>query len=224
VSGVSTVRRDQKATPAAFANAHRAQGVLKSGHHMKQEKHDRRSQRTRQWIRSALLELLYERKYEEVTVQDILDRANIGRSTFYSHYFDKEDVLASIADEQVELLRRHLVEREDEQRIIPSLELFQHIQQHQQYFRAMLHGRAREVLWDAAQTTLCRSIEHELATSVAENQAPMVPVSVASQYLAGAFLSFLKWWLEADTPYSPEQMDIMFQHLALPGVWVTFVG
>ena len=191
---------------------------------MKQEKHDRRSRRTRQLIRSALLELLFERGYDEITVQDILDRANIGRSTFYTHYFDKEDVLASIADEQVELLRRHLVEREDEQRIIPSLELFQHVQQNQQYFRAMLHGRAREALWDAAQSTLCKTIEYELATSIAEKQAPIVPASVACQYLAGAFLSFLKWWLEAETPYSPEQMDDMFQHLALPGVWETFGG
>jgi AcrR family transcriptional regulator len=197
---------------------------LKSGYHMKQEKHDRRSQRTRQLIRSALLNLLFERGYDEITVQDILDRANIGRSTFYTHYFDKEDVLASIADEQLELLRQHLTEREGEQRIIPSLELFQHVQQNQQYFRAMLHGRARDALWDAAQSALSRTVEHVLATSVAEQQASIVPLSVASQYLAGAFLNLLKWWLEADIPYSPEQMDGMFQHLALPGVWATFGG
>jgi AcrR family transcriptional regulator len=188
---------------------------------MKQEKHDRRSQRTCQLIRSAMLNLLFERRYDEITVQDILDRANIGRSTFYSHYFDKEDVLASIADGQLELLQQQLTEREGEQRIIPSLELFQHVQQNQQYFRAMLQGRAREALWDAAQSALSRTIEHSLASSVTEQQASVVPLSVASQYLAGAFLSFLKWWLEAETPYPPEQMDGMFQYLALPGVWAT---
>jgi Transcriptional regulator C-terminal region len=42
-----------------------------------------------------------------------------------------------------------------------------------------------------------------------------------SQYLAGAFVNLLKWWLEAEMPYSPERMDEMFQQLAMPGVWAT---
>ena len=132
--------------------------------------------------------------------------------------------LASIADGELEQLRQQLAEREGDRAIIPSLELFQHVQQNQHYFRAMLHGRAREALWDAAQTALSRSIEHELAAGAAEKQAPVVPLSVASQYLAGAFLNLLQWWLEAEIPYSPEQMNDMFQQLALPGVRATFGG
>ena len=149
------------------------------------------------------------------------NRANIGRSTFYTHYFDKEDVLANIAERQLELLSQQLSQREAGPGMIPSLELFRHVQQNHQYFRAMLRGRAREALWDAAQTALSRTIVQALATSVAETQAPPVPLTVVSQYLAGAFLNLLKWWLEAETPYSPEQMDNMFQQLALPGVWAT---
>ena len=83
---------------------------------------------------------------------------------------------------------------------------------------------AREALWDAAQTALSRTIEQALATSVVEQRAPFVPLPVASEYLAGAFLNLLKWWLEAEIPYSPEQMDAMFQQLALPGVWATLEG
>lgn len=191
---------------------------------MKQEKRDRRSQRSRQLIRSAMLDLLFERRYDEILVQDILDRANIGRSTFYTHYFDKEDVLASIADEQLEMLSQQLSQREAGQGIIPSLEVFQHVHQNRQYFRAMLRGRAREALWDAAQTALSRTIEQALATSLAEKHSLLVPMTVVSQYLAGAFLNLLKWWLEAELPYSPEQMDDMFQQLALPGVWTTLEG
>lgn len=65
---------------------------------MKQDKQDRRSQRTHRLVISAMLELMAEKTYDAITVQDLLDRANIGRSTFYSHYFDKEDVLASVAE------------------------------------------------------------------------------------------------------------------------------
>src|SRR5579859_2938825 len=63
---------------------------------VKQQKADRRSQRTHHLVSSAFAELLVEKPYEEILVQDILDRADIGRTTFYAHYFDKEDVLNSI--------------------------------------------------------------------------------------------------------------------------------
>jgi AcrR family transcriptional regulator len=168
-----------------------------------------------------MLALLFERRYDEITVQDILDRANIGRSTFYTHYFDKADVLANIASEQLKLLSQQFAQRDAKQGIIPSREVFHHVQQHAQYFRAMLRGGARESLWDAAQTALSSTIEQALAPHSADQQPSPIPLAVVSQYLAGAFLNLLKWWLEAEMPYSPEQMDDIFQQLALPGVWAT---
>ena len=62
---------------------------------MKKIQMDRRIQRTRQLLHEALIELIQEKGYEAVTVQDILDRANLGRSTFYLHYRDKEELLLS---------------------------------------------------------------------------------------------------------------------------------
>jgi len=53
---------------------------------MKQDKQDRRSQRTRRQVRSAMTDLLREKRYDAITVQDLLDRADIGRSTFYAHF------------------------------------------------------------------------------------------------------------------------------------------
>ena len=188
---------------------------------MKQDKQDRRSQRTHRLVISAMLELMAEKSYDAITVQDLLDRANIGRSTFYSHYFDKEDVLASVAEQMLEMLSQQFSQRNAGQGIIPSLELFQHALQNQQHFRAMLRGHAREVVWDAAQASLSRTIEQTLAATLATKRSPSVPLTVISQYLAGAFLNLLKWWLEAEMPYSPAQMDEMFQQLALPGVWAT---
>jgi AcrR family transcriptional regulator len=194
---------------------------------MKQHKSDRRSARSRQLILAAMMDLLFERSFDHITVQDILDKANVGRSTFYTHYFDKEDVLASIAEQELSLLSRQLAERASGQGpIIPSLELFAHVGGHHQYFRAMLRGHARETLWDAAHDALSRSVEQALASRYGKKgHSPFViPVTVASQYLAGALLNLLKWWLEADMPYTPEQMDQIFQQLALPGIWATFEG
>jgi AcrR family transcriptional regulator len=191
---------------------------------VRQDKQDRRSQRTRQLVISAMMDLMIEKSYDAITVQDLLDRANIGRSTFYSHYFDKEDVLTALAEQMLEMLRKPFSQRDAGQRILPSLELFQHALQHHQHFRAMLRGHAREVVWDTAQTSLSGAIEQTLAATFATKHAPSVPLPVLSQYLAGAFLNLLKWWLEAEMPYSPAQMDDMFQQLALPGVWAAAQG
>lgn len=185
---------------------------------MKQNKQDRRSQRTKRLVTSAMLELLFERHYDTITIQNILDRAGIGRSTFYTHYFDKEDVLTGIAEHMLETFGEQFSHRKVEQGIIPALELFQHVQQNYQYFQAMMRGNAAEVLWEAAQTTLSTNIERTLTATYKEKPSPSVPWDVTSQYLAGSFLHLMKWWLRAEMPYSPAQMEHIFQQLALPGV------
>src|SRR5215469_17600853 len=96
---------------------------------VKQDKQDRRSLRTRNLINSALLKLLFERRYETITVQDILDGADIGRSTFYTHYYDKEDVLASIVEQMMGTFDQEFAQRNGEEGIVPGLELFEHVQQ-----------------------------------------------------------------------------------------------
>jgi AcrR family transcriptional regulator len=187
---------------------------------VKQQKADRRSQRTHRLVSSAFAELLVEKPYEEILVQDILDRANIGRTTFYAHYFDKEDVLNSIVELELELLTRQISHAAAKQRVVPSLELFEHAYHSEnQQFRALMRSRAGEFLWEALQAALCRAIEPTLCTLSAERRSPSIPLPVVSEYLAGAFLTLLKWWVAADMPYPPEQMESIFQQLALPGVW-----
>ena len=187
---------------------------------MKQQKADRRSQRTYRLVSSAFAELLVEKPYEEILVQDILDRADIGRTTFYAHYFDKEDVLNSMVEEQLERFTHQFAHATARQRVMPSLELFEHIYHSpHQHLRALMRGRAGEPLWEALQTALCQAIEPALSTLCAEKRSPSIPLPVVSQYLAGAFFTLLKWWVAASMPYPPEQMEHIFQQLALPGVW-----
>ena len=186
---------------------------------MKQQKADRRSQRTYRLVSSAFAELVGEKPYDKILVQDILDRAGIGRTTFYAHYFDKEDVLNNIIEQELERLTRQIAHAAARQRVMPSLELFEHAYHSEnQQFRALMRSRAGEFLWEALQTALCRAIEPALCTLCAEKRSPSIPLPVVSEYLAGAFLTLFKWWLEASMPYPPEQMESIFQQLALPGV------
>jgi len=193
---------------------------------VKQEKQDRRSQRTRHLVHAALMELLLEKRYEAITVRDILDHAEIGSSTFYAHYFDKEDVLTDVIEQMLEQLFPAMAQTTVEQGMLPSLALFRHIQEHSQHshFRALVRGHAEERVWEVLQTKLSSIIEQTLASDDAEKKAPSVPREVVAAYLSGAFLNLLTWWITSEMPYSAERMDEIFQQLALPGVWITLKG
>ena len=186
---------------------------------MKQHKQDRRSQRTYHLVNTAMMALLTEKLYDTITVQDILDRADIGRSTFYAHYYDKEDVLASITEQMLDLFSQSMQQAEAGPELLPGLELFRHAKQMHQQLHILLKGQSGEVLLKTTQALLSKNIEQNLASTLSEKRSLSVPLEVISQYLAGAFLNLLKWWLESEMPYSPEWMDEMFQQLAMPGVW-----
>ncbi|HET8842419.1 MAG TPA: TetR/AcrR family transcriptional regulator [Ktedonobacteraceae bacterium] len=188
---------------------------------MKQEKNDRRSRRTRNLVQSALMELLQEKRYEAITVRDILERSGVGSSTFYAHYFDKEDVQTALLEQMLEQLSQPMAHHAGEHDFLPSLALFRHIQEHASSFRALVRGHAGERVWEVFQTTLSRSVEQALERASSQKRSSSIPPFVVAQYLTGAFLNLLIWWIEADLPYSPERMDEIFRQLALPGIWTT---
>src|SRR5947209_15134451 len=179
---------------------------------MKQDKQDRRSQRTRHLVNAAMMELMREKRYDAITVQDILDRSGIGRSTFYAHFFDKEDVLRSLSERMLETFRQQLSLRNVEQKIVPSLELFQHVQENYQFFQAMLKGHSHGggVFWEMGQTLLSKDIEQNFATTFTEKRFSSIPPTVISHYLTGALMHLLQWWIEAEMPSPTERMEHTF--------------
>jgi len=180
------------------------------------DRNDRRSQRTRQALSDALLELMMERGYDAISIKDIIDRANVGRSTFYAHYSDKDDLFVSQLDRMMDLLSQHVPQGlSDENPFFPSLGLFQHIQEQRKLYRILTWGTGIDVLTGHLQKSLTEKIEGRLS---AGGQAYEVPVPILANFLSGSFLSLIKWWLDNKMSYSPEQMDGMFRKLALPGI------
>ena len=180
------------------------------------DKADRRSRRTRRLIAEALIALMVEGRYDRITVQGIIDRADVGRSTFYAHYRDKEDVLTSEGERVLALL--HL-DPDDTggRRLIPTLGLFRHVQEHHRLYQALVRGHGVDLLYETGRRYLSTNVEQRLAV-LAGDRAPAVPLPVLADHVAGTFLNLLRWWLEHQRPYSPEQMHAIFQRLVLPGV------
>jgi AcrR family transcriptional regulator len=181
---------------------------------------DRRVQRTRQLLQDALVALILEKGYQKITIQDIIDRANVGRSTFYSHYRDKDDLLLSGFDELAHDLNRHMRAPEtvtDEPgHLLHSLEFFIHACDNKELYIAMADSGGGDLIFDIARQHMQDHIEHHL------NQMPSIgediPLPVITNFLAGSLLSMVTWWLEHSLPYSPAEMDEMFNALAMPGI------
>lgn len=186
---------------------------------MKTQKLDRRSQRTQRMLAEALIALLQERRYADITVQDLLDRADVGRSTFYAHYWDKDDLLASEVERMLGALDRQMVaSAHGETDLLPVRGLFQHVGEFYALYLALGRGQELGIVLGAMRKRLCEVVEQRLSAMAPEDMTAMTRTIIA-QTIVGAVLSLLQWWVEAEIPVSARQMEAYYRQLVLPGVY-----
>ena len=186
---------------------------------MRSHNDDRRSQRTRKLLSEALIALITEQSYNAITVQDIIDRANVGRSTFYAHYQDKDDLLMSSFAELIGALEQHLAQdsaHTDE--IFPSLALFQHVKAHHFLYKALLWGQGISLIYKAGQTYVTQAVERRMMALYPNWQQATLPLPVLATYVSGVLLTLIQWWLDSNMSVPPEQMDEMFRQLVMPSL------
>ena len=183
------------------------------------KKTDARVRRTRDALGDALVALMQEKPFDTITVQDVLDRAKVSRSTFYSHYSDKDDLLMSDAEEFFEAISMALSQHGDKSdRVFPVREFFTHLADVQPFFKALVKsGRFQENM-DLARGHFARGIERRLAElprgrSIPPNELPAIAFAHA-----GALLSLLTWWLDRGMRESPAKMDELFHRMVWNGV------
>lgn len=182
---------------------------------------DRRTLRSQAALRSALIDLLERKDYDEITVQDIVDQANVGRSTFYSHCSGKDDLLRL----SLRLLRAELVVSRDaaldrpgdaERRVFAfSLPLLEHVFSHRRLYPAIAHGRARDVFMGELRLTVSDLVRAELLAAPSRHG---LPLDVTVEYFVGAFMAVLGWWIEHKARHPTAEVDAAFQNLAQRGL------
>jgi len=203
---------------------------------MDNPKVDRRIQRTRLALRSALLELIKEKGFEAISVEEITERANLGRATFYLHYKDKEDLLLEefreMARNRVQVLseipvllwksNQGQIELVDNRvPLMPLLLVFEHAAQNADLYRILLRGESSQRIIEQIREIIVESINEIVRTRQQTEmpaRLPEVPVEMLAAYFSGALMSSLNWWLEQPEPMHPEEMARNFQHLFFPGV------
>jgi AcrR family transcriptional regulator len=185
---------------------------------------DRRVARTRALLQQAHISLILKKGYEAITVDDICDAANVGRSTFYAHYTSKDDLRRS----GLEHLRRLLVERQKEalaragdirERSLGfSLTMFEHARDHLDLYRALVGGRGGAIALGTIRQILSDLVRNELAAAATKKSADAIPRELVVQYVVGAFMAVMTWWLDGGAKLPPQRIDAVFRHLATEGI------
>ena len=187
------------------------------------KKEDRRVQRTRNMLYEALLDLMIEKGYEAITVQDIIDRANVGRSTFYSHFLDKEQLLLGSIDRLREFLKQQSVNRSlpevsGEYRFGFSLAMLQHVQSHKRIYKATVGKKGGALVLQHMQRMLADLTRDEIAVLLPSSASLPISQDVAVEFVVNTFLTLLTWWVDRNMPCSAADMDRIFHKLTLSGL------
>jgi AcrR family transcriptional regulator len=181
---------------------------------------DRRVRKTEALLREALGDLIRERRYEDIVVKEILGRANVGRSTFYTHFADKDDLLVSCIEE----ILRSAPEAESVQAAAGphqdllwfSPPILRHVERHRGTAlveQAHLHDMLAEY------------VEREMGMALRQRSAPrQAPPDLLARWIASTFVLVLDHWLESAGPISARDADRLFRALVEPSLAAALDG
>jgi AcrR family transcriptional regulator len=182
---------------------------------------DRRSVRTRNALRQALMALLAERGWDEIAVQDLCERADVGRSTFYSHYPNKDALLkGGLEDLQAALERQarassHMATSDGAPAegfgFAPGL--IDHAMEQRAVFRGLIGRRSGYAVQQRFREMVIRLISQELPAA-----SGSLPRQVVARCMAAAFVELLSWWVEQRTPMPAAELAALFNELARPAL------
>lgn len=179
---------------------------------------DRRVLRTRKLLRDAMMALIMEEGYDAISIQDITDKANLGRATFYLHFKDKDELLAEVMQEfiaefigQVPQFTQTQWRLDDTKAIY---KLFDFAAQHYDLYRILIIGSGGITASRQLQNSIAKNIKTCIQKEVDELGAqPVIPTDFIANHYAGSLLATIYWWLDQDLPYTVEEMATMFQKI-----------
>jgi len=182
------------------------------------ETRDRRVQRTKTSLRDALIRLAREKSYDSIAVKEILDRANVGRSTFYTHFGSKDELLESGIHEMLRSMHgRPRCGGALEQVIAFSLPILEYVDEHRRADGPSMPREGRFVMHEHLRNVLTNLIAEDVATAMGRRQsAPPVPTDLVARHVASTFVLVLDWWVESEAALTPADADALFRALVLP--------
>lgn len=180
---------------------------------------NRRVLRTREALGAALVDLMLARSFDDISVQQVLDRAKVGRATFYSHFRNKHDLLLSDAERFFDALERHFTATAATSgRVAPVAELFSHVAEYHRFVQAVEQTALRESIYDLLTGHLARIILPRIPPPSPAARAPGLPPAATARVLAAALVEMMRWWLDRGARPAPHEMDAQFHEIVWRGL------
>ena len=176
---------------------------------------DRRQRKTREAIFGAFTQLLSEKDFNQITVGEIIEIADVGRATFYAHFETKdfllkdycEELFCHIFDTERGTGHRHIFHCDGSESVF--LHLFQHLQKNDNNILALLSSRNNELFLQYFRGNLKQMVESQLSLFV-HRKDPMLPDSFWLEHIISVFTNTVKWWIENGIQESPETITAYF--------------
>lgn len=194
---------------------------------MKGSREDRRTRKTEDLLLEALVSLVVEKDYGSITVKDILGRANVGRTTFYAHFTDKDDLLVRAVRRMQEVLEARLVPQGDQgdpaERLVAfGLPTFEHLFTNRHIYKALRSSGARSIITEYVPVMFGNLIREKPGpkSRKAKKGGVDIPNDLLVHFVVSTFTSLVSWWLDSPDPLPPKEINAIFRALILPGLVV----
>jgi AcrR family transcriptional regulator len=188
---------------------------------------DRRLQRTRTLLQDALKAMMIEKGYEATTVQDIIDRANVGRSTFYAHFADKETLLISGLEDLRDALHAQQAQAPavrpppgaptpPHRAFAFSRIMLEHARDHAPLYSAIVGRKPGAIVLQRLTQMMVDLVREDLSrmgVRAASTQRDLI-----AHHVGGGFMGVLTWWMEHGAKLPPAEVDAIFSRLVLHGL------
>lgn len=166
---------------------------------------DRRVRRTKKQLKEALTELILEKGYDDVSVQEIIDRADVGRTSFYTYFKSKEDLLLQNLDDLENMFRPNQEKNHDDF----SLKMFEHLQENWRLARLLLGNKKIPLVRNYTQNILFKYYKKQYQEKYGTTKTDF-EIEGAAVFISGALMSLILWWFSMKKPVSPEEMNRLF--------------
>jgi AcrR family transcriptional regulator len=177
---------------------------------------DRRAARTRDLLLGALPGLMAERGFERLTIQNIIDRAGVGRATFYAHFENKEELLAGSVG-RLRMWLEAMRGRYPAQPFAFMMPFFDHLASHRAIYRTTFE-RESEVSVERLIRAMMRELVRAELTANRTPQQDDAAIELATQFVVSTFWSVTVWWMGSGGQRPPAQVNAIFLQLAQPGL------
>ncbi|MEB2493252.1 TetR/AcrR family transcriptional regulator [Peribacillus frigoritolerans] len=166
---------------------------------------DRRILRSQEAIKKAFIELMSEKNFDHITIQDIADRANVNRRTIYLHYLDKFDLLDKLIEEHINELREMCESAAETDDLNAGVSWFEYFERHYSFFSAMLASKG-------APFFRCRFLEFVIEDikngwNITKGKFRGLSEDVILQFFGTAYVGAVEWWFKNEMPYPPHVME-----------------